>query len=75
MKSYENIPDFEDAEALMKFILEQPSLMAYGGYNLKEMDKDEIVELANDLLLALRISVERRKKKIIYSEGDLWINV
>lgn len=63
IKTYENMPDFEDAESAMKFILEQPSLMAYGGYSLKDMDKDEIVELANDLLLALRISVERRKMK------------
>lgn len=63
IKKYDNIPDFEDAEEAMKFILEQPSLMAYGGYSLKDMDKEELIELANDLLFALRISIERRKNK------------
>lgn len=60
---YENMPDFQDAEEAMKFILEQPALAAYGGYDLKSMTAEEIIELANDLLFALRISIERRKKK------------
>lgn len=63
LNKYKDMPDFSDAEEAMKFILEQPSLMAYGGYDLKEMSDEEILELANDLLLALRISVERRNRK------------
>lgn len=54
---------FTSAEEAVKFILEQPTLMAYGGYDLKTMSDDEIIDIANDLLYALRLSIERRKKK------------
>ncbi|MDP4144127.1 MAG: helix-turn-helix transcriptional regulator [Bacillota bacterium] len=54
---------FDSAQDAIKFILEQPALMAYGGYNLKDMSDDEILEVANDLLLTLKVSLERRKKK------------
>ena len=55
--------DFSDPEEALKFILEQPTLMAYGGYDLETMSDDDILDIANDLLYALRLSVERRKKK------------
>lgn len=57
------MPDYDNAEDALKFILSQPALMSYGGYDLNKMSEEEIIELANDLLLALRISIERRKKK------------
>lgn len=60
---YEDMPDFKNAEDAIKFILEQPMLMAYGGYDLKNMEEDEILEIANDMLLSLKISIERRKNK------------
>lgn len=53
---------FSSAQEAMKFILEQPALMAYGGYDLEEMSDEEILDLANDLLLTLRVSIERRNK-------------
>lgn len=55
--------DFTDPVSAMKFILEQPTLMAYGGYDLEMMSDEEIIEIANDLLYALRISAERHKRK------------
>lgn len=55
--------DFIDPIEAMKFILEQPALMAYGGYDLEMMSDEEIIEIANDLLYALRISAERHKRK------------
>jgi transcriptional regulator with XRE-family HTH domain len=55
--------DFTDPVSAMKFILEQPTLMAYGGYDLEMMSDEEILEIANDLLYALRISAERHKSK------------
>ena len=43
-------------EAAIKFILQQPSIMEFGGY-------DEIMDLANDLLFAMKLSLEKNKKK------------
>lgn len=59
----ENLKDFESPEKAMKFILEQPLMMAYGGYDLEKMSDEEVLEIANDMLMTLRISVERRKRK------------
>lgn len=54
--------DFSEPEEAIKFILSQPALMDFGGYDLKNMTDDEILEIANDMLLAMRISLEKRKK-------------
>lgn len=54
--------DFAEPEEAVKFILSQPALMSYGGYDLKNMSDDEILEVANDMLLALRISLEKQKR-------------
>ncbi|GFN37178.1 helix-turn-helix domain-containing protein [Tepidimicrobium xylanilyticum] len=50
-------------EQALKFILSQPNFMAYGGYNLDDLSEEEIMELANDMLLAMRLSVEKMKRK------------
>lgn len=63
IKKFEDMPDFEDAEEALKFILEQPVLMHYGGYDLKSMKQEEILETANDMLFALKLSIEKRKSK------------
>ena len=47
----------------MKFILSQPILAAYGGYNLNNMADEEIIELADDMLFAMRLSLEKLRKK------------
>ncbi|MEY8416711.1 helix-turn-helix domain-containing protein [Tissierella praeacuta] len=60
VKLLESIKTPEDA---VKLILEQPALMAYGGYDLKEMSEEEIMDLANDMLLAMRISIEKMNRK------------
>jgi len=61
---WEDMPtNFEDPAEAIKFILEQPALMAYGGYNLETMSDEQILEIANDLLYALRLSAERHKRK------------
>ncbi|MSU01796.1 helix-turn-helix domain-containing protein [Tissierella pigra] len=53
----------DSAEEAMKFILQQPSLMAFGGYDLKEMSEEEIMDLANDLLFAMKLSLEKMNRK------------
>ena len=55
--------EFNNPEEALRFILGQSAMMNYGGYNLKDMSEEEILEIANDILLTLRISVERRKNK------------
>lgn len=56
------VMDFAEPEEAVKFILSQPALMDFGGYDLKNMSDDEILEVANDMLLALRISLEKQKR-------------
>lgn len=50
-------------EEALKFILEQPTFMAYGGYNLNDLSEEEIMDLANDMLLAMKLSIEKKKRK------------
>ena len=62
-ESYHTIDSFKDPREAMKFILEQPVFMMYGGYDLNSMSDDEILEIANDMLIGFKISVERQKQK------------
>lgn len=55
--------EFKAPEDAMKFILEQPVLMNFGGYDLENMSDEEIMALAEDLLLTMKIGIERLKKK------------
>lgn len=50
-------------EEALKFILSQPNFMAYGGYNLDDLSEEEIMDLANDMLLAMKLSIEKKRKK------------
>lgn len=60
---YYRTEDFTDPKDAVKFILSQPSFMAYGGYDLDEMSDEEILEIANDMVFAIKISLERMKNK------------
>jgi transcriptional regulator with XRE-family HTH domain len=58
-----NVPEkFETAEEALRFILDQPALMAYGGYDLKKMSEEEIIDIAENMLFSLKLSLEKRKK-------------
>lgn len=63
----QNYPNFEmqftDPQQALHFILKQPSFMAYGGYSLDKMSDEEILEIANDMLFALKLSLQKLKKK------------
>lgn len=54
---------FKNAEEALKFILQQDVLMAYGGYDLDKMSEEELIDIAENMLMTLKISLERRKKK------------
>ena len=56
---YKTIKDPKDA---MTFILKQPTLMAYGGYDIKKMTNDELVDFANELLRQLELLSYKYKK-------------
>ncbi|OPJ58448.1 helix-turn-helix domain-containing protein [Clostridium oryzae] len=47
--------EFNSPEAAMQFILKQPALAAYGGYEPEKMSDDEIIEFANELLRQLKL--------------------
>ena len=49
------IDEFTTPEAAIQFILKQPALAAYGGYDIKEMTNEEIIEFANELLNQLKL--------------------
>lgn len=63
IKDIEALKDFEEPEDALKFILSQPMMAAYGGYDLKNMSHEEIIEIANDMLFAMRLSIEKLRKK------------
>jgi transcriptional regulator with XRE-family HTH domain len=50
-------------EEIVKYMLKQPALMDFGNYNLDNFTEEDLSNLANDLLYALKLSVERRKQK------------
>jgi transcriptional regulator with XRE-family HTH domain len=56
---YKTIKNPEDA---MTFILKQPTLMAYGGYDIKKMTNDDLVDFANELLRQLELISYKYKK-------------
>lgn len=41
---------FTNAKEAMQFILKQPAIMAFGGYDVTKMSDDEVIEFANELL-------------------------
>ena len=54
--------EFDTAEVAIQFILKQPALAAYGGYDIKEMSDEEIIEFANELLNQLKLLGYKYKK-------------
>lgn len=56
---YKTIKNPEDA---ITFILKQPMLMAYGGYDIKKMTNDDLVDFANEILRQLELLSYKYKK-------------
>jgi transcriptional regulator with XRE-family HTH domain len=54
--------EFETAEAAMQFILKQPAIMGYGGFDADKLSKEEIIEFANELLKQLQLLGLKYKK-------------
>lgn len=60
-----NLPEnhFTNAEDAMKFIIKQPLIEFEGGYDLKKMTDEEIVEFTNDIIDLLKIAAKKYKKR------------
>lgn len=54
--------EFTTPEAAMKFILKQPAIMGYGGFDTNKMSDEEIVEFANELLNQMKLISYKYKK-------------
>ena len=46
---------FKTPEAAIQFILKQPAIAAYGGFDLNKMSDNEIMDFANELLHQLKL--------------------
>lgn len=42
--------EFKSAEAAMQFILKQPAIMGFGGFNPEDLTDKDIIDFANELL-------------------------
>ncbi|APC79540.1 TPA: helix-turn-helix domain-containing protein [Clostridium botulinum] len=47
--------EFKTAEAAMKFILQQPSIMGFGGFDASKMSDQDIIDFANELLNIIKM--------------------
>ncbi len=56
MNRTEELPSsFDNAEEAMAFMLKMPVLAAYGGYDVKNMSDETIIEFANEILGQLKL--------------------
>lgn len=54
--------EFTTAEAAMQFILKQPAIMGFGGFDTNKMSDEEIIEFANELLNQMKLISYKYKK-------------
>ena len=55
--------EFTSAEDAIAFLLKQPTLVAFGGYDLNKLSNEELLDFANDLLQQFKmVSYKYRKK-------------
>lgn len=54
--------EFKNAEDAISFLLKQPTLIAFGGYDLNKLSNEELLDFANDLLQQFKmVSYKYRK--------------
>lgn len=58
----DDLEQFTTPQAAMKFILEQPAIMGFGGFDVNKMSDDEIMDFANELLNQLKLLGYKYKK-------------
>ena len=65
--------NFITKEEAMQFLLKQPAIAAYGGYDINDMSPEMIIEFANDLLTQLNIVSNKYKLKIVENKNNITI--
>ena len=59
----EDIPThFDNAQEAIEFIIRQPMVADFGGYDLDLMSDEEILDMANDLADMLKIMAKKHKR-------------
>lgn len=53
---------FENAQEAMEFIIRQPLVANFGGYDLDLMSDEEIMDMAEDLVDMLKIMAKKHKR-------------
>ncbi|AOY78189.1 transcriptional regulator [Clostridium formicaceticum] len=54
--------EFTTPQKAMEFILKQPAIMGFGGFDVNKLGDEEIVEFANELLRQLELLSYKYKK-------------
>ena len=54
--------EFKTPEAAMKFILKQPAIMGYGGFDIEKLSDEELIDFANELLNQMKLISYKYKK-------------
>jgi transcriptional regulator with XRE-family HTH domain len=54
--------EFKTPEAAMKFILKQPAIMGYGGFDVNKMSDEDLIDFANELLNQMKLISYKYKK-------------
>lgn len=53
---------FDSPQQAMEFILSQPTIMGYGGFDINKMNEEEIINFANELLSLIKIIAPKYNK-------------
>lgn len=53
---------FENVEDAIAFLLKQPTLVAFGGYDLSKLSSDELIDFANDILRQIEVVSYKYRK-------------
>lgn len=53
---------FDTAEDAIAFLIKQPTLVAFGGYDLSKLSSDELIDFANDILRQIEVVSYKYRK-------------
>lgn len=60
---YNTLPNhFKNAEDAIAFLIKQPTLVAFGGYDLSKLSSDELIDFANDILRQIEVVSYKYRK-------------
>ena len=58
-----DLPDyFETAQEAMQFLLAQPAIMGYGGFDVRDLSEEQSIEFANEVLSQIKLVSYKYKK-------------